>query len=81
MLTSGRTSMKSITTGCFGFWSTGLPISGFISLIRRWLQAGVIENGSQDTLHKGHSARSGDLAVAGEYLPALRVRSMGSALA
>ena len=52
-----------------------------LRLIRKWLKAGVIEDGKSGRRRTGHPARGGDLAAAGEHLPALRLRSLGSALA
>ena len=52
-----------------------------LRLIRKWLEAGVIEDGEAVADVRWYSARGGDLAAAGEHLPALRLRSVGPALA
>ena len=52
-----------------------------IRLIRKWLKAGVMENGVVTVSEQGDGAGSGDLAAACQHLPALRARSVGRALA
>ena len=52
-----------------------------LRLIQKWLRAGVSEDGTLVEDGGGDSARGGDFAAASEHLPALRLRSVGSALA
>jgi RNA-directed DNA polymerase len=52
-----------------------------IRLIRKWLKAGVMENGVVSVSDRGDRAGRGDLAAPGQYLPALRARSVGQPLA
>ena len=52
-----------------------------IRLIRKWLEAGVIEDGKRIPAQRGTPQGAVIFAVAGEHLPALRLRSLGSALA
>src|SRR5258708_7693288 len=52
-----------------------------IRLIQKWLKAGVSEEGHWSETKAGDSAGSGDPAVAGEHLSALRTRSMGNGVA
>ena len=52
-----------------------------LRLIRKWLKAGVVEDGVTTAGDEGHPARGGHLAAAGEHLSSLRLRSMGRAMA
>ena len=52
-----------------------------IRLIRKWLKAGVMEDGVIEANRGGHAARRGRLTAAGEHLPALRLRPVGQAVA
>ena len=52
-----------------------------IRLIRKWLKAGVMEDGQVTPTADRHAARRGDLAAAGEHLPALRLRPVGASMA
>lgn len=50
--------------------------------IRKWLTVGVMEDGVVTPSERGgHAAGRGHLATAGEHLPALRLRSLGAAMA
>src|SRR5437762_6243910 len=52
-----------------------------LRLIQKWLNAGVMEEGQWSETKDGYAARSGGLTAAGQYLSALRFRSMGGGLA
>ena len=52
-----------------------------IRLIQKWLKAGVLEDGVVTVSEKGTRAGFGDLTAACQRLPALRLRSLGGALA
>ena len=52
-----------------------------IRLIRKWLKAGVVEDGEVTARGGRNAARSGDLATAGEHLPALCLRPVGRTMA
>ena len=51
-----------------------------IRLIQKWLKAGVLEGGVVINSDRG-TGQDGDLTAACQYLPALRHRSVGRALA
>ena len=46
-------------------------------LVRKWLKAGVMEEGRLVSAEAGTPPRGGRLATAGKYLPPLRLRSLG----
>ncbi len=52
-----------------------------IRLIRKWLRAGVLEDGVVTISDRGDGARIGDLTAACQHLPALCPRPLGRALA
>ena len=52
-----------------------------LRLIRKWLKAGVIEDGRREGGEQGNTSRRGDLAIAGEHLPALHARSLDATMA
>ena len=52
-----------------------------LRLIRKWLKAGVIEDGEWSESAGGDAARGIGLAAALERLPALRLRPMGRPVA
>ncbi len=52
-----------------------------IRLIRKWLKAGILEDGVVSVSERGTGLRGGDLAAPGQYLPSLRLRPLGCTLA
>jgi RNA-directed DNA polymerase len=59
-----------------------------VRLIRKWLKAGVVEDGQvtpgevgTPPASAGAGSRCGDLATSGQHLPALRLRSVGEPMA
>jgi hypothetical protein len=59
-----------------------LAASGFVPpAVRKWLAAGVLQEGPKDRDGGVDAARRGNFAAACEYLPALRLRSLGSSMA
>src|SRR3989442_11500543 len=52
-----------------------------VRLIRRWLAAGVLEDGKWTRSGTGDRARREHLAVVGQRVPALRVRRVDPAVA
>ena len=52
-----------------------------IRLIRKWLRAGILEDGAVTVSDRGTGQGVGDLTVARQHLPALRPRPLGRALA
>ena len=52
-----------------------------VRLIQKWLNAGVLEKGKRTFVEAGFAAGRKCIATAGEHLPSLRLRSLGSSMA